>query len=88
MWRLNSYLTILLLFVFILTVFSEKDKDQGRTLVVPLLIVPPTAPTRHQVRIELGQKLMFTNTFPSHSSFGALVYPPKSGMNQLFGVLC
>lgn len=49
MWRLKCYLILLLISNFLLIGFEAKDRRQKRTSLVPLLIVPPTAPTRHQV---------------------------------------
>lgn len=49
MSRIKFYLIVLLISSYIITGFGVKKQEQGRTFALPLLIVPPTAPTRHQV---------------------------------------
>lgn len=78
MWRLKCYLILILLSNYLLIGFEATERRQKRTSLVPLLIVPPTAPTRHQVFLTdpIFQNMMFSN-ISFFSSFGALVYHHK-----------
>lgn len=71
MWL--KYLTLLFLVLLNLVTAATNDskpgKDEGRVLpgpVIPLLLVPPTAPTRHQLIWGVG--------IPNQLNFESLVY--------------